>query len=223
MPHFAAMCITNHHNFRSRFSLVFFSLICVYCLDPLQSTWKLLLYLRKQNSQRSSLGLSWIYTFTREVGGITVSTHLSLNTLVSLEEASGSIKLCEFYSPLPRCPFPGFCSFPQKVSSLFIWVSALLIFPFIFVLSTFDVLSKMLRISLNDSQSFSQHGLGIWKTISFSPLPSIVKTFFVSRHYPFYFSFLFFSEKKNVHSNTRILKSVFSFQMKAPSFPPLTT
>lgn len=122
LPHFAAMCIINHRNFRSRFSLVFSSLTCVYCLGPLQSTWKLLLYLRKQNSQRSSLGLSWIYTFTREVGGITVSMHLSLNTLVSLEEASGSIKLCEFYSPLPRCPFPRFCSFPQKVSSLFIRV-----------------------------------------------------------------------------------------------------
>lgn len=122
LPHFAAMCITNHRNFRSKFSLVFSSLTCVYCLGPLQSTWKLLLYLRKQNSQRSSLGLSWIYTFTREVGGITVSMHLSLNTLVSLEEASGSIKLCEFYSPLPRCPFPRFCSLPQKVSSLFIWV-----------------------------------------------------------------------------------------------------
>lgn len=66
LPHFAAMCIISHRNFRSRFSLVFSSLTCVYCLGPLQSTWKLLLYLSKQNSHRSSLGLSWIYTFTRE-------------------------------------------------------------------------------------------------------------------------------------------------------------
>lgn len=123
--------------------------------------------------------------------GITRSTYLSLNILVSLEEASGSVKLRAFYSPLPRCPFSGCCSIPQKVSSLFMWVSALLICPFVFVLSAFDVLSKTLRNSLNDSQSFSQHDLGIWKTISFPPLPSVTKTFFVSRHYAFYFSFLF--------------------------------
>lgn len=84
-----------------------------------------------------------------------------------------------------------------------------MIFPFAFVLSTFDVLSKMLRISLNDSQSFSQHGLGIWKTISFSPLPSMMKTFFVSRHYPFHFSFLFFSEKKGPFQHKDFKKCVF--------------